>query len=53
VMGMLLAVPILVTIRAFCEHIPALEPVGKFLAARGSEAEQPPETAVPEAPPGA
>ena len=51
VMGMLLAVPILVTIRAFCEHIPSLEPVGKFLAARGSEAEQPQET-VTEAPPG-
>ena len=39
VMGMLLAVPLLVTIRAFCEHIPALQPVGKFLAARGSESE--------------
>ncbi len=39
VMGMLLAVPLLVTIRAFCEHIPQLEPVGKFLAARGGESE--------------
>lgn len=39
VMGMLLAVPLLVTIRAFCEHIPELVPVGKFLAARGSESE--------------
>ena len=39
VMGMLLAVPLLVTIRAFCEHIPVLTPVGKFLAARGSESE--------------
>ena len=38
-MGMLLAVPLLVTIRAFCEHIPKLEPVGKFLAARGGESE--------------
>lgn len=38
-MGMLLAVPMLVTIRAFCEHIPQLVPVGKFLAARGSESE--------------
>jgi predicted PurR-regulated permease PerM len=37
VMGMLLAVPLLVTIRAFCEHIPTLAPVGKFLAARGGE----------------
>ncbi len=39
-MGMLLAVPLLVTIRAFCEHIPQLVPVGKFLAARGSETEE-------------
>jgi len=39
VMGMLLAVPLLVTLRAFCEHIPRLEPVGKFLAARGDESE--------------
>ncbi len=39
-MGMLLAVPLLVTIRAFCEHIPELVPVGKFLAARGSETEE-------------
>lgn len=39
VMGMLLAVPLLVTIRAFCEHIPSLAPVGKFLAARGGESE--------------
>ena len=41
IMGMLLAVPLLVTIRAFCEHIPELVPVGKFLAARGSESEGP------------
>jgi predicted PurR-regulated permease PerM len=37
VMGMLLAVPLLVTIRAFCEHIPQLEPVGDFLSGRGRE----------------
>lgn len=37
VMGMLVAVPLLVTIRAFCEHIPELEPVGDFLSARGRE----------------
>jgi predicted PurR-regulated permease PerM len=37
VMGMLLAVPLLVAIRAFCEHIPQLESVGDFLSARGSE----------------
>jgi predicted PurR-regulated permease PerM len=36
-MGMLVAVPLLVTIRAFCEHIPQLESVGDFLSARGSE----------------
>ncbi len=39
IMGMLLAVPLLVTIRAFCEHIPQLQPIGKFLAARGVESE--------------
>ena len=39
VMGMLLAVPLLVTIRAFCEHIPKLAPVGEFLAARDRENE--------------
>ena len=39
VMGMLLAVPMLVTVRAFCEHIPQLEPVGDFLSARGGESD--------------
>ena len=39
VMGMLLAVPLLVTIRAFCEHIPQLESVGDFLSARGGESD--------------
>ena len=37
VMGMLLAVPLLVTIRSFCEHVPSLQPLGNFLAARGAE----------------
>jgi predicted PurR-regulated permease PerM len=37
VMGMLVAVPLLVTIRAFCEHVPQLQSVGDFLSARGSE----------------
>jgi predicted PurR-regulated permease PerM len=37
VMGMLVAVPLLVAIRAFCEHIPQLESLGDFLSARGSE----------------
>lgn len=36
-MGMLLAVPLLVAIRAFSEHIPQLEPLGDFLSMRGSE----------------
>jgi len=40
VMGMLLAVPLLVAIRAFCEHIPELAPLGKFIAARGSESDE-------------
>jgi predicted PurR-regulated permease PerM len=38
--GMLLAVPLLVATRAFCEHIPSLRPVGDFLSARGAEAEE-------------
>jgi predicted PurR-regulated permease PerM len=36
IMGMLVAVPLLVAIRAFCEHIPELEPVGEFISARNS-----------------
>ena len=39
VVGMLLAVPLLVMIRVFCEHIPSLEPFGDFLSARGAEIE--------------
>lgn len=39
VMGMLLAVPLLVTIRAFCEQVPQLEPVGDFLSSRGHESQ--------------
>ncbi|TWT56204.1 AI-2E family transporter [Allorhodopirellula solitaria] len=37
VVGMLVAVPLLVTLRTFCEHIPSLEPYGDFLSARGAE----------------
>jgi predicted PurR-regulated permease PerM len=37
VIGMLVAVPLLVAIRAFCEHVPQLEGLGHFLSARGSE----------------
>ncbi len=40
VVGMLVAVPLLVTIRTFCEHIPRLEPLGDFLSARGAEVEE-------------
>lgn len=39
VVGMLVAVPLLVTLRTFCEHIPQLAPYGDFLSARGAEAE--------------
>lgn len=39
IVGMLVAVPLLVTIRTFCEHIPQLEPLGDFLSARGAEVE--------------
>ncbi len=39
VVGMLVAVPLLVTVRTFSEHIPHLEPLGDFLSARGAEAE--------------
>jgi predicted PurR-regulated permease PerM len=38
VVGMLVAVPLLVTIRAFCEHVEKLQPLGDFLSARGAEA---------------
>ena len=44
VMGMLLAVPLLVTVRAFCEHVPILQPLGDFLSPRGEES-APPEDA--------
>ena len=39
IVGMLIAVPLLVAIRTFCEHVPALEPFGDFLSARGAERE--------------
>lgn len=45
VTGMLLAVPLLVTIRVFCDHIPQLQPLGNFLAARGGEKDIEPEAA--------
>ncbi|MWD28091.1 AI-2E family transporter [Aquicoccus sp. SCR17] len=39
VVGMLVATPLLVATRTFCEHIPALEKLGHFLSARGDEHE--------------
>jgi predicted PurR-regulated permease PerM len=39
VVGMIVATPLLVAIRTFCEYIPSLEPLGAFLAARGEEQE--------------
>lgn len=40
VVGMLVATPLLVAVRTFCEHIPALHGVGHFLSARGDEMEE-------------
>jgi predicted PurR-regulated permease PerM len=37
IVGMLVAVPLLVAARTFCEHIPQLNSVGDFLSARGAE----------------
>ncbi len=46
IVGMLIAVPVLVTIRTICESIPKLQPVADFLSARGAEREgEPPEAA--------
>lgn len=42
VVGMIIAVPMLVVVRVFAEHIDALEPLGDFLTARGAES-MPPE----------
>jgi predicted PurR-regulated permease PerM len=39
VVGMLVATPLLVVVRTFCEHIPRLQPLGDFLSARGAERE--------------
>jgi predicted PurR-regulated permease PerM len=46
IVGMIVATPLLVGIRTFCEYIPSLEGVGTFLSARGDEQE---ETAAPSA----
>lgn len=39
VVGMIIAVPMLVVVRVFSDHIDALRPVGEFLSARGAETE--------------
>ncbi|HEX2152190.1 MAG TPA: AI-2E family transporter [Stellaceae bacterium] len=46
VVGMIVATPLLVAVRTFCEYIPSLEGVGSFLSARGEEQE---ETSAPSA----
>jgi predicted PurR-regulated permease PerM len=46
VAGMIVATPLLVAIRTFCDYIPTLEPLGAFLSARGAEQE---ETSAPSA----
>lgn len=38
VIGMLVALPLLVTARAFCEHIPRLAPLADLISERGEEA---------------
>jgi predicted PurR-regulated permease PerM len=51
VVGMLVATPLLVTVRAFCEHIPSLQPFGHFLSERGAELPVPEEPAAEPSPP--
>ena len=52
VVGMIIAVPMLVVVRVFAEHVDALEPLGDFLTARGAEAAPPEdEEPGPDAPP--
>ncbi len=43
VVGMIIAVPMLVVVRVFAEHVEALEPLGDFLTARGAESAPPEE----------
>ncbi len=37
VVGMLVATPLLVVIKTLCEHIPALQPLGRFLSGRDED----------------
>ena len=39
IIGMIVAMPILIALRAFSEHIPSLRGLGDFLSARGAEIE--------------
>src|SRR5690606_16003095 len=39
VVGLLVATPLLVTIRTFCQHIERPEPIGDFLSRRAEERE--------------
>jgi predicted PurR-regulated permease PerM len=43
VVGMIIAVPMLVVVRVFAEHVDTLEPLGDFLTARGAETAPPEE----------
>ncbi len=40
VVGMLVATPLLVAVRTFCEHAPGLQNFGHFLSARGAELQE-------------
>ncbi|WP_082666359.1 AI-2E family transporter [Aureimonas sp. AU4] len=48
--GMIVAVPLLVAIRTFCEHIPHLAPLGDFLSERHAELEADPASPPPTLP---
>ena len=50
IVGMIVATPLLVGIRTFCEYIPSLAGVGAFLSARGDEQEDTATQARPELP---
>jgi len=39
VLGMVIAVPVLITLRAFCEYVPALHNLGIFLSDRNTSAD--------------
>jgi predicted PurR-regulated permease PerM len=49
VIGMIIAVPMLIALRAFCEHVPALAGLGIFLSGRDEPAEPAPAAPAPAA----